>query len=92
MKRPPIAFSEAWIIWSFEHDAWWAANECGYTPKMLAAGVYTKQRADEIVEKANIHGVNEKAVMLREIITQPARHANVAELLRYAVDRSVGSV
>lgn len=42
------------LIWSFEHDAWWAPNECGYTKQRERAGLYDRGRAKEICAKANI--------------------------------------
>jgi hypothetical protein len=43
---------EKWRIWSFEHHAWWAENECGYTEAASLAGTYTLERALEIVAHA----------------------------------------
>lgn len=42
-----------WLIWSNEHDAWWAPNERGYTRSRKAAGRYSYSRALEIVRRAN---------------------------------------
>lgn len=43
-----------WVIWSFEHDAWWAPGECGYVLDLADAGRYTETRAREIEARANI--------------------------------------
>jgi hypothetical protein len=40
-------------IWSFQHDMWWASNERGYTDNIHSAGVYSRQRAEEICASAN---------------------------------------
>lgn len=32
---------EMWLIWSNEHNAWWAPNSLGYTPSITKAGRYT---------------------------------------------------
>lgn len=37
------------LIWSFEHDAWWAPNRCGYTTDISKAGRYSKEDAGDIV-------------------------------------------
>lgn len=36
-------------IWSFEHDAWWRANERGYTRSLDDAGSYETAEASRIV-------------------------------------------
>ncbi len=38
-----------YLIWSFQHNKWWAAKERGYTGDFILAGRYTKERAGEIV-------------------------------------------
>lgn len=37
------------VIWSFEHDAWWAPNERGYTEDLEKAGRYNAADAGRIV-------------------------------------------
>jgi len=37
-----------YLIWSFEHEAWWGPNHCGYTTLMEKAGRYSKEEAGEI--------------------------------------------
>lgn len=44
---------ERWLIWSFEHNAWWMPRQCGYTGKIKHAGMYKYDQAVEIVEGAN---------------------------------------
>jgi hypothetical protein len=41
-------------IWSFEHNAWWAPNEMGYSQDIEKAGLYERERAEAIVSDANI--------------------------------------
>lgn len=36
------------LIWSYEHNAWWAPNERGYVSDVFRAGRYTPKRAGEI--------------------------------------------
>lgn len=43
-----------WLIWSNEHNAWWAPNERGYTTSREKAGRYEYYKALEIVRAANI--------------------------------------
>ncbi len=45
-------------IWSNEHQAWWRSNQNGYTQNRKKAGIYSKYKALEIVESANI-GLND---------------------------------
>lgn len=42
-----------WIIWSIEHGCWWRANSQGYCAELKGAGVYSYERALEIVKGAN---------------------------------------
>jgi hypothetical protein len=50
-------------IWSFEHDAWWAASSRGYTTSRKQAGRYTRGVAEEIVRQANLGGtLNEQLI------------------------------
>jgi hypothetical protein len=44
---------EQWLIWSHEHRAWWAANQCGYVVKRSNAGRYSFDEACLIVANAN---------------------------------------
>lgn len=54
--------AEEWLIWSFEHNAWWAPNELGYTRDVNLAGRYSLVRAKEIVNNANFVALNEAMV------------------------------
>lgn len=44
-----------WLIWSIEHDGWWAPGELGYVKRREDAGLYSYERALEIVDGANKH-------------------------------------
>lgn len=61
--------NDTYLIWSFEHDAWWAPRERGYTRDWTEAGRYSRERAAEIVELANFRpGVlHETFIPLRAI-------------------------
>jgi hypothetical protein len=52
------------LIWSFEHDAWWGPGERGYPTDIRKAGHYSLERAVEICTKANLTGLNEAVVPL----------------------------
>jgi hypothetical protein len=45
--------NEQYIIWSIEHDGWWAPNKRGYVEKLANAGLYSYEEAFEIVRGAN---------------------------------------
>jgi hypothetical protein len=40
--------SDAWVVWSNYHLAWWGPEQSGYTPSLLGAGVYTEAEARHI--------------------------------------------
>src|SRR5262245_51140983 len=60
--------SDAWVIWSFEHDEWWMPNRRGYTIHLHEAGVYTQDEANEIVDTANVGASweHERAMTLQD--------------------------
>jgi hypothetical protein len=58
----------AWVIWSFEHDAWWAPHECGYVLELDQAGRYTEARAKVIEARANIVHRHEVALSLADAL------------------------
>lgn len=43
------------LIWSNEHNAWWAPNDRGYTQSRPHAGEYPLDRAIDICIRANRH-------------------------------------
>ncbi len=51
-----------YLIWSFEHNGWWAPNRNGYVPDVARAGGYDDDDAHEIVAGANIGTINEALV------------------------------
>lgn len=58
-----MALGKNFLIWSFEHDAWWRPNRCGYTKVRSEAGVYEITEALDIVNAANFGDeVNEALV------------------------------
>lgn len=47
--------SGPWVIWSYEHDSWWAPMGIGYRTDLLLAGVYTEAEAKKIEASANMY-------------------------------------
>jgi len=46
---PPVK----WLIWSIEHNAWWAPARCGYVQQRAEAGRYSWAEAAQICFDAN---------------------------------------
>lgn len=44
-----------WLIWSIEHNAWWAPKCRGYVNSKAKAGRYSFDDALHIVSRANSH-------------------------------------
>jgi hypothetical protein len=42
-----------WLVWSYEHSAWWGPDHRGYTNSIARAGLYTEAQARQIQDKAN---------------------------------------
>ena len=55
-----------YVIWSFEHKAWWAPNRYGYTRLLDEAGRYTQADAEDIVATANLPGIEQERAMTVE--------------------------
>jgi len=55
-----------YVIWSFEHGAWWRPGSWGYTRELAEAGRFSKAAADRIVADANIVSVHEVAMLASE--------------------------
>ena len=66
-----------WLIWSYEHDAWWGTNNRGYTKDLESAGRYTKREAARICCSANLYGDKVNEVMV------PLAKANAWQLCRF---------
>lgn len=61
---------QLFLIWSIEHNAWWAPEECGYTLIMAEAGIYTQAESARILERANVPGkwTNECAIPIAALL------------------------
>jgi hypothetical protein len=67
---------DVWVVWSYEHAAWWGPNRCGYFADLLCAGTYTEAEAREIEQRANQYrppaSPNERALELTGAIAEAA--------------------
>jgi hypothetical protein len=55
-----------YVIWSFEHAAWWRPGGYGYTPHLEEAGRFTGDQAAAIVAQANLYQPEEHERLLLE--------------------------
>lgn len=55
---------EYFLIWSFDHNAWWKPDERGYTEDLIDAGLYSFQDAKRIVVGANEYSDVPKEAMV----------------------------
>ncbi len=44
------------VIWSYEHEAWWRPDRCGYVTELAGAGRYSAEEAGEIVTDSVLLG------------------------------------
>ena len=51
--------TERYLIWSFEHRAWWGRGRVGYTTATHRAGIYTAEEANEICNEANRNAIED---------------------------------
>lgn len=88
---PIIKENDFVMVWSFEHDAWWRPDHCGYTNEEEQAGLYPRKEAEEICRKANHNSLNEEIVeiepdlkkQIRELIEEINRQDNRATAFPY---------
>ena len=52
---PQAGVELRFVIYSREHNAWWAPGRHGYRKQLEQAGTYTKAEADEICQNAGKH-------------------------------------
>ena len=69
MTRVP---DDRYVIWSYEHRAWWAPDRRGYTPDLTSAGVYTRAEAERIVAEANANvlAINQWCLALEDALAE----------------------
>ena len=54
-----------YMIWSFEHDAWWKPMSLGYTKDPRQAGQYDPDKALDIVHRSN-RGYSRRPTVVNE--------------------------
>lgn len=64
----------AFVIWSYEHRAWWMPDRCGYTNSLDAAGRYDADVAGDIVTGSVLIGEIAIAVDIAEEHGPPPYH------------------
>lgn len=83
-------YSDAYLIWSEEHKAWWNPGRHGYYPSVSSAGIYTKKEAREILQGANMRRIavpgkpvitNEYAVPIDALIPRPTTPVAVLDAI-----------
>jgi hypothetical protein len=67
-----VPVSDPWVVWSFEHDAWWKPGGWGYTPALDEAGHFTELEALRIEHHANfpLRVIHEQAMPLTDALGQ----------------------
>lgn len=60
----PMPDDPEYVIWSFEHNAWWRPGRMGYTTQLSQAGQYSRAESERIVARANIVKFNEQLMLL----------------------------
>jgi hypothetical protein len=60
--------TDPWVVWSFEHQAWWGPGHFGYVTDLALAGRYTEGDARNIETQANAYRLHrhEHAMRLEE--------------------------
>lgn len=66
-----------YLVWSIEHQAWWAPRARGYTTHLAEAGRYTKNAAGAILRQANYAPHIHHEVMIPEFCVTPKNRQNL---------------
>ena len=74
-----------YLIWSVEHNAWWRANQWGYSPRLADAGQYSKEEAQKIVKSANVGSFNECMIPVEFVRREEADSAALAHRIALAI-------
>lgn len=80
-----------WVIWSFEHDRWWGAMRSGYVDRLMWAGLYSEEEANQIANDSNRRAVKPAqeamhvtAAVKREMLNNPNPHGrHVGDVMRF---------
>ena len=57
-----------WVIWSYEHRAWWKPGDMGYTTDFEQAGRYTQAEAVEKSQVKDNEGMPQEVPVGPELI------------------------
>jgi len=64
-----LTWDTAYLIWSYKHNMWWGADQCGYAADVHFAGVYSLEEANEIVDRSRyIHAERSEAQKLTDVL------------------------
>lgn len=80
-----IPVADAWLIWSYEHRAWWGPAFAGYTVHLLSAGVYTKAAAEDEARDPNDEEARRLLDVLRQVASSGRHGPNVGDALGVAL-------
>ena len=69
--------TEVYMIWSFEHGAWWGPNSNGFTRIPMDAGQYSRSDAYKICARRNYRGIYEVPVPVSFFDYQEGLHAEL---------------
>lgn len=59
--------SDLYVVWSIDRERYWGPNSFGYTEDSKKAQVYSLSEAQKIVEDANINGIHEKYIQIKDL-------------------------
>ena len=77
-----LTYENAWLVWSYKHQAWWGPDRSGYTVSISHAGVYSEEDALAIQERS-MAGLHRDSSEARKLDRQSA--AGVAPMRENSV-------
>jgi hypothetical protein len=78
--------TDAYVIWSIEHQAWWRPGWMGYCVSLHDAGLYTQREAAEILSRANLVAFHEAMIPVTALGAAPELLQLVREALQHFTD------
>lgn len=67
------------LIWSHEHSAWWGPCSQGYTTNLTLAGIYSREEAIEIVDRATLDWTKAPNEVVVRLVDVPVAAWGVVE-------------